>query len=412
VTTLLLLLVCIVASALFAGLETGFVSLNRVRLRVQAGRGDGSARVLLRLLEKPELTLSSFLIGNTLSNVGGGALATAWASQRLGEAGGSLFATVGMTCVFLVFSEVVPKTYFRMHADEVLPRFLWFVRLTGILFAPLVWVAAGVFRILGGGKAGNPFVTREELRQLVREAGGRLGLDQRRMLENIFDFGHTVVREVMIPLPEVVSLPETAAPQALFDTVRGRGYTRVPVYRSRVDRITGVVNVFDMLYEESPTGTLADHLRPLHIVPETQDIPRVMVELQRRREAMALVVNEFGACMGIVTLEDIVEEILGELADEHEDVSLPIQRTSDGYLLDASVDIDDLNEELSLSLEKDQFETVAGLLLKHTGRIPKVGERIRVGRLEFEVLAVHQYGLRRLKLRMLQAQKEGAGDDG
>jgi len=408
----LLLGAAVAGSALFAGLETGVVSLNRVRLRVRAGRGDGASRALLAFLERPERILSGFLIGNTLCNVGGGALAAAWASQRFGEAAGSLGATVVMTSVFLVFSEMIPKTFFRRHADERMPGLVGVLRVSTWVFYPLVAAISAIFRLISGSRGPSPFVTREELRLLVREAGGRLGAGQKRMLEKVFDFGRTSVREVMIPLPEVVSLSVDASTEDLVALVRRCGYTRIPLYRDRVDRIVGLVTVFDVLFDESPGPGVAGYLRSIHIVPETQTIPDILVELQRRREAMALVVNEFGACVGILTLEDIVEEILGELADEHEELSTPLQKVGTAWLLDASMDIDDLNAELDLSLRKDQFETVAGLLLKRLGRIPKVGEHVRVGNLDFEILAVHQYGLRRLKLTRLPAHEEGTGNDG
>jgi CBS domain containing-hemolysin-like protein len=167
-----------------------------------------------------------------------------------------------------------------------------------------------------------------------------------------------------------------------------------------VDAIIGFVNVFDVLYDPDPSPDVARYQRAIHIVPETSRIHRVMVELQRRRESMALVVNEFGTCIGIVTLEDIVEEIMGELADEHEEVHLSIQRVGDGYVVDSSLDIDDLNNELGLSLPKGRYDTVGGLILGRLGRIPKVGERVSTEDAELEVLAVHEYGLKRVKVRV------------
>jgi putative hemolysin len=141
-------------------------------------------------------------------------------------------------------------------------------------------------------------------------------------------------------------------------------------------------------------------MRPIHIVPETTRIHHVLVDLQRRREAMALVVNEFGTCIGVVTLEDIVEEIMGELADEHEEVLPAIRRVRDGYIVEASLDIDDLNQELGLSLAKDRYDTVGGLILGKLGRIPEVGETVRTDGVTLEVLAVHEYGLKRVKIRV------------
>jgi CBS domain containing-hemolysin-like protein len=399
----LLLLLTVVGSALFAGLETGMVSLNRVRLRVRARRGDASAQTMLRFLQRPERFLAAFLVGNTLCNVGGGALASYWIIESLqDETLGSVVATLGMSAIFLVFSEVGPKTYFRIRAERAVPKFLWFIYGASWLFAPVVWVTSGLFRLVTGGSGRSPFVTREELRQLVREAEGRLGVRGRRMLQSVFDFGQTVVREIMIPLPEVISLPENAGSEDLLQVLRQHRYTRIPVYRNRVDAIVGLVNVFDVLYDPEPGRQVSKYRRPIHIVPETSRINRVLVELQRRRESMALVVNEYGACIGIVTVEDIVEEIVGELVEEHEEIPRPIQRVGDGFVIQATLDIDDLNEELRLSLRKDRVDTVGGLVLRRLGRIPQVGERVRLGNVEIEVLTVHAYGLKRLKVRVLE----------
>lgn len=398
-----LVVLTVLGSALFAGLETGLVSLNRVRLRVRARRGDAAAATLLRYLHRPERLLTTFLVGNTLCNIGGGALASFWVVERThSETLGSLAATLVMSMTFLIFSEIGPKTYFRVRSETVVPRLLWFIRIAGWLFAPVAWATAGLFHLVVGSSGKSPFVTREELRQLVREAGGWLEARERRMLQSVFDFGQTVAREVMIPLPEVISLPETASTEDLLQMVRRHRFTRIPLYRNRVDAIVGLVNVFDVLYDRTAKTELAAYRRPIQVVPETSRINRVLVDLQRRRETMALVVNEFGALIGIVTVEDIVEEIMGELADEHEETVRPIQPAGDGFIVESSLDIDDLNEELGLSLRKDRYDTVGGLVLRRLGRIPAVGETIRLDNVVIEVLAVHAYGLKRLKIRVLE----------
>lgn len=400
---ILVLLAAVLGSALFAGLETGVVSLNRVRLRFRARRGDSTAAALLKLLQRPERTLSTFLVGNTLCNVGGGAVASYWAIEVLqDETAGSLAAIVIMSATFLIFSEMGPKAYFRIRAEESVPRLLWFIKVSRWIFAPVVWLASGMFRLLIGGNRRNPFVTREELRQMVREARGRLGDREQRMLQSMFDFSQTVVREVMIPLPDVVSLPESARTDDLLQVVRQRRFTRIPIYRNRVDTIVGLVNVFDVLYDPDRRGEIAKYLRPIQVVPETSRINRVLMDLQRRRETMALVVNEFGACIGIVTLEDFVEEIMGELVDEEQGSQSRLQRVGDGFVVDAGFDIDDLNEELGLSLQKDRYDTVGGLILGKLGRIPKAGERVQSENVAFEVLAVHEYGIKTVKVRVLK----------
>jgi CBS domain containing-hemolysin-like protein len=407
---IVLLIATIVAgTALFEGLETGFVSLmNRVGLRVRARRGDAAAARLLRLTERPERVLATFLVGNTLFNVVGGALVANWMVGMLPgrEALASVIATtLGLGTVLLVLGQMAPKSYFRIRGEAVVPRFLWFIRLISFLFAPVAWAASGLLGLATRGSGRNPFVTREELRQLVKESGGGLTVRERRMLDSLFDFGRTVVREVLIPLPEVVSVPDDATRAEVLELARRQRYTRFPVYRERVDRVVGLVSVFDLLYEPEKGAGVAAYLRPIHVVPDVSRIQRVLVDLQRRRESMALVVNELGACLGIVTMADIVEEIMGELADEHAERPRPLVRSGDGYLVDASMNLDDLGAELGVTFRRERVDTIGGLVLHHLGRIPQAGETLRVEGIELEVVSAHAYGISRLKLRMVSPSR-------
>jgi magnesium and cobalt transporter len=221
------------------------------------------------------------------------------------------------------------------------------------------------------------------------------------MLESVFEFSETVAREVMIPLSDVVAIEEQAPRQALLDLVRERGHTRIPVYRERPDRVAGFVNIFDPLYDQEPKPLVKDYLREIQIFPDSKRIDRLLRDLQARRASMAAVVNEFGMIVGIVTIEDIIEEIMGEILDEHEVMAPKIRQVApDTYLVDARTDVDDLNQELGVSLPKDRFDTVGGLLLRRFGRIPRAGETALIRGIHFRVEEAHEYGVRWVRLRL------------
>jgi putative hemolysin len=400
-----IIVVALLASAFFSGSETGMVSVNRIRLRARARMGQPGARRLNRILEKQEKALNTVLVGNNLTVVGGSVVATAIAQNHFAAAG-PFVATVLMTILLLIFGEIVPKSYFRARADAVMPRASGPLYAVSIVLKPLVELASfitGFLFLLIRKRRRSTFVTREELRLIVRESGreGVLRLWQKRMLEGVFELGSTVVREVMIPLPDVVSISESAGVETLKAQLRLRGHTRFPVYRGRVDEIVGFINVFDVLFSRGkirPGASIRPFVRPIPVIPETKRIDLLLYDLQKERAPMAVIVNEFGACIGIVTVEDIVEEITGEMTDEHEEAEIKIRSLGEGvYLLDAKTDIDDINSELELKLPKERYDTVGGLVLKSLGRIPKVGETVTVADVTFEVLGVHKFGIRTIK---------------
>ena len=400
--------ITVAAVGFFSGSETGLVSVNRIRLRGRVRAGRPGAAQLGRLLERQERSLTAVLIGTNLALVGGSAVAAAMAKERMGSAGPAV-ATAAMTIILLVFGEMVPKAYFRIKADSVMLLAARLLRIWALILRPLVDLASlctGLLFLLMRTEKARHMVTRDDVRLILRESGreGILRARQREMLEGVIELGSTVAREVMIPLPDVVSIPENATVGQVRELLKAKGHTRYPVHRNRVDEITGMLNVFDLLFSPRrlpPGAPVRPFVRTIPIIPETKRIDILLFELQKERAPMAVIVNEFGACIGIVTVEDIVEEIMGEITDEHERAELKIRRMADGsYLIDAKADIDDINDELDLDLPKERYDTIGGLVLKNLGRIPRVGEKVVVDGVVFEVLGVHKFGIRTIRATM------------
>jgi CBS domain containing-hemolysin-like protein len=383
--------------------------VNRLRLRHAVERGSRSARALQRLLDRQEAVLSTALLGTNFFTISGAAVATSILERRMGDVG-ALVATLVMTSAHVVFSEIAPKAIFRQLADQLMPVVAPALRLAVAIASPLVGLITAAYRLFLPGPQ-SLFVSREELLLLVREAqeaGSRFR--ERKMLESVFDFSETVVREVMIPLSDVITIDEEAPREALLDLVRHHGHTRIPVYAERPDRITGFVNVFDVLYDREARPRVGAYRREIPIFPDSKRIDRLLRDLQARRTSMAAVVNEFGMVVGIVTLEDMIEEIMGELADEHEASAPKIRPVARGtYLVDARTDVDDLNQELGLSLPKERYDTLGGFLLKRFGRVPGPGETLRFRGMHFRVEEADAYAVRWVRLALADQEPDARG---
>ena len=414
---LIMLLLCIIGSAFGSGSETALVSASRTRLQHMAAEGIRRARLAIEVLNKREGTLTATLIVTNIFNIAGGAIATVTFRRWLGWLA-PIVATIVMTSVLLVISEIVPKAYFRQHADGMLVK-------SGAVWTILSWILAPitypvqaltnfVFRLFRS-QPKSLYTTREEIKLVIEESveRGGLGRQEKEMLESALDYATTIVREVMVPITEVALLLETANTRELIAHARERGHTRIPVYRERVDQIVGLVNVFDVLYDKDRKTFIRPYMRPARLVPDTKAIDALFLEMQRARESLSVVVNEFGACIGIVTLEDIIEEIFGELADEHEDLTPEIQKKGPGrFFVSARTDIDDLNDETGLSISKVGFETVGGYVLHRLGRIPRKGETFSDGDLTVHIIEADRYGVKMMELIQKEPTSNSGAEEG
>lgn len=400
----ILLAVCVLGSAFSSGSEVALVSASRRRLQQLAAEGVHNARRALALIAEKDRPFAVILIATNLFNISCGVIGTAMCQQWMGPAG-AVVATVVVTSLLLVFGEIVPKALFLYHADQLLPKSSMFWRVFLFLCTPLIWpinvVTTIVCRLLGNGRKPAYSTTRDEIKLILEESAesGGLPQDQQVMLESALNYATTIAREVMVPISEVALLPETASTKELMDLVRDEGHTRTPVYRERIDQIIGFVNIFDLFYDTPQKTYIRPYIRSARLVPETKQIDKLFVEMQLKRESIAVVVNEFGACFGIITLEDIMEEIFGELADEHEDPRPEIQDKGAGlYHVDGTADIDDLRSVTGIEIEKAGFETVAGYALYRFGKIPSKGESFTDGSLTVRVLEADRYSVKTLEM--------------
>jgi CBS domain containing-hemolysin-like protein len=384
---------CVLATMFFSAAEMAFIAANRLKLRHLAEEGDRTAALYLEAFQKPERTLATAKIGVPVMHVVAASAATFALLPVLGGMA-ALAVTLALTPLMLVFGEIIPKAVTREYAT---PLILWLYRpLTwaSVVLAPFVAfsnvVVAGLLRLFGAAQPDTRhFVSREELKALLSMEPGEADVttQEAEMIDKIFDLGDTTVREIMVPLVEVAMLPVTATPRDAVALIQQRGFSRVPVYGQRETNIVGVVAAMDLLRRSPTARTLDELMRQPYYVPETKRIDDLLRELQRGRIHLAVVVDEYGGSTGIVTLEDILEEIVGEIHDEHDRAAAPIERLPDGsYWVAARINIDELNEALDWDVPKRDYETVAGLVLATLGRIPRRGEQFQVSGYAITVL--------------------------
>jgi CBS domain containing-hemolysin-like protein len=409
----------VVASAFCSGTETALTALGDARARQLRDGGSRRARMLTLWIEHPERVLSTLLIGNTLVNVGAGALAAAIADGLAREMGWPTGTTVAVTTaiatvVILFVGEIVPKTLAKRHPIRVALATIPIVRLVAGVLWPLTSAVQRatntVVRLLGGDAARAPSVTGEEIEYLI-EMGTRQGvLDEvkEELLNSVLEFADRIAKEIMVPRTRMVAVDREAPPDELFRIVTENPFSRMPVYEGSVDNVVGILLVREIIGEvrrgAGQPFALDRYLKKPFFVPEQMKISRLLKEMQRRRTHLAIVVDEFGGTSGLVTLEDCLEEIVGEIQDEADVESAPVKVLAEGvWLADGAVPLHDLEAFLNEGRggegegaprlpeirfpEEGDYETLGGFVTATAGRVPPVGALVAWDGLTFTVRA-------------------------
>ncbi len=384
------LVVLVGAAAFFAASEAAVVSLNRITTRTLAEKNVKGARRLQRLVENRNRTLTSVLIGSTFVLLAADSLATALFIQ-LGVPHAAVWSTVVMTVVILLFGEILPKTIAVGSGQRTALRLAPFLHLVTRVVSPLtagfLWITDGLVRTFGGQPHVGPYVTEDDIKTLVNVGVEQnvLEEDERELIHSIIEFGDTIAREVMTPRTDMVTVSVTSSPRRALDLVIADGYSKLPVYDETVDNVIGVVHDRELLIALS-NGTIATSalralMRPVVHVPENKRISELLREMQRGKYSLAIVLDEYGGTAGLVTMEDLLEEIVGEIRDEHDEgEEEPIVRIGEHEsVVEAGTNIEDVNAALDIALPHEEFETIGGFTVGLFGRLPREGEEIDAG---------------------------------
>ena len=412
---IIVVLLLVLGSALFVAAEYALITGRRVRLEERAERGGRGARTALRLMDQPVRFISSTQLGITIFAILIGAIGEPLIADLMEPplSGGVSFllAFALLTYLSVVLGELVPKAV-ALQKAEALAVFLSVpLDLLSRLGHPVVWLlqvsANVVLRVLRvkPAPAGMVAYTREDIRYSVAAAEdvGELHEAEEEMLYKVFDFAAKEVATVMVPRPEVVAISIDMPPEEALATVIDSPYTRYPVYRESLDEIVGVLHVRDLFAAMHDLGIAAVRLesiiRPAYAVPETKDLAALLADFRREKQHMAIVVDEYGAMDGIVTLEDVLEEIVGEIEDEFDLPDTSIERIDDTHArVGGTLSIDDFNEEFGTELDQEDFHTMAGLVFGALGRAPEVGDSVVVDGLRLTVLEIEGNRILRLEV--------------
>jgi CBS domain containing-hemolysin-like protein len=406
----LIFLPLLLTEGFFALAEIALVSANPRRLQRWAQEGRRGADLALKLLRRPERLVATCLLGANLAEICNTVLVTALLLAWLGPKG-ELVAAVALPPLILLLAEITPKSIARQHPNRLAQRVglpLW---AASWLLAPLTVVFAGasrlVLRLLGAKRrTGLPFITREDLRLVVATSGPEVDLErgERRIIHRILRFSQRRAREVMVPLVKVAAIPDTLTIAQALEEFRTSPFSRLPVYHRRIDNLVGVLHGFDLLGESPSERPIRPLIRPVPYVPEIKKIDGLLTEMQRRGIHLAVVVDEYGGAVGIVTLEDLLEEIVGEIADEFDQEASPLTRVAENrYLIDARMEISALNETLNLNLPLGDYETLAGFLIAQSGDLPRAGQVVEWGGLRFIVRRAEPRAVREVELVLPQS---------
>lgn len=390
------LVVLLLLSAFFSGSETALMRVNRYRLRHQARDGSRGAQFAEKLLQRPDRLIGLILLGNNLVNMTAAALVTLIAIRIGGEPAVAI-GTLLLTIVVLIFSEAAPKTLAALHPERVaVPSAIIYYPLLFVAY-PVVWLvsimANGVLWLLGvrGDQVGNNALSSEELRTIVFEAGSLISRKYRSMLINILDLEKVTVDDVMVPHNEIAGIDMDEDLDQIFDVIRNSEHTRLPMYRDTIDNVIGVLHLRRVANLSTDDNLDKDRLEKLadepYFVPESTPLNTQLVQFQRSRQRFALVVDEYGDIQGIVTLEDILEEIVGEFttvpASDEEGV---VREAGDRYLVAGTTNIREMNKMLNWDLPTDGPKTLNGLIIEYLERIPTPGTCLKIDGYPMEIV--------------------------
>lgn len=388
----LILLLCL--SAFFSSSETALLSISQMRIRTLVDEGNKRAMTLERVVSNKSKMLSAILIGNNVVNLSASSLITSLVINHFGNAYVGI-ATGIITLLILIFGEISPKTMATLQAEKVALKVAGIISVLMKILTPVIFIinllAGGVLRLMGvDPNAKTDTITESELRTIVdvSHEEGVIESEERRMINNVVDFGDTQAKDVMVPRIDMVFVEENTTYDELMEIYRENMFTRIPVYRDTTDNVIGIINMKDLLfYEKSTDFRLKNYLREAYFTYEFKKTSELFMEMRQNSVSLAIVLDEYGATAGLITLEDLLEELVGEIRDEYDaDELKSFQKLSDReYRVEGSMKLDDINDALELSLSSEDYDSVGGLIIGALDHVPVAGEGVTVDNIRFVV---------------------------
>lgn len=412
---LLIIVLSLLAVAVLSSAEASMIAVNKVRLRNLVEKGDSRARSAQKILERHDRFFSAVILSGNLFTILATSVGTAMAVNMLGEDYGIVTATVLLTFLTVVFGELAPKTFSVTHSEKVTLAIARPLEVYIRLISPLMWIFNAssnlllkVFRVKERPFA--PSITEEEIKTILKigKEEGAIEEDERKMLHRVFEFGDKMASEVMVPRTEIIAIPEKATAKDALILVSEEGYSRYPVIKDSIDNITGILYVKDILIKMSEAEIngmpITDLMREAYYIPENKMVSELLDEMQKKKFHIAIVVDEYGGTAGLITLEDIIEEIVGGLQDEFEaleavkDIEIIDERT---FIVSGQTGLDEVNELVGVELQSEKFHTIGGFTFGLFGRLPVVGEQVRFHNLRFLILDMEDKKIAKIRITRL-----------
>jgi putative hemolysin len=381
---LVLLIILVLCSGFFSASETALTSLSKIRLRNMVDEKVKNADKISKLTEDPNKLLSAILIGNNIVNIAASSLATMLAIKYLHGSSAVGWATAVMTVIVLIFGEITPKTLAAQNSEKVSLMVCRVISIIVFVFTPIVLVlnviTKGLIQLLGGKvDSGMPLITEAELKTMVNVSheAGVLEVDERRMINNVFDFGDFKAKDIMTPRTDMVAIEDTTTYDEIVTIFKEERFSRLPVFHEGIDDIIGILYVKDIIFIDEKNFKLTDYIREPFFTYESKPISELFSEMRSNRIPVAIILDEYGGTSGLITIEDMVEEIVGDISDEYDEQEVDIEVVKeDEYIVDGGTRLDDLNEMIGSKLESEDFDTIGGYVIGVLGCLPEGGEQV------------------------------------
>ncbi|WP_231701762.1 hemolysin family protein [Crassaminicella thermophila] len=413
VIKLILLITLLILSGLFSSAETALTSMNIIKIKQLKNKGTKDAEVLERLMNSTPKILSTILIGNNIVNIAATAIATELTFKYISGKNATTFVTVVMTILILVFGEITPKTYSSYFPERVALKLGRPLEILSFVLYPILKVLTVItnfiVKLFGVDMTKNKvLVSEEEIMTLVDvgEEAGIIERDEREMINSIFEIGDIEVTEVMVPRIDMIYIEEETTLEEALNVVIDYGYSRIPVIKDTVDNVIGILYAKDLLvYSKNKNELKFDILkliREAYYVPESKKVSDLLKEMQKEKVHIAIVLDEYGGTLGLVTIEDILEEIVGDILDEYDnEIDLIEQSGENSLIVNAKASIEEINEVLAVNLPEEKYDSIGGFVFNLLGRIPVKGDEILLDDLKIKVLNVQNRRIKQLEIQKI-----------
>ena len=410
------LIILLILSSLFSCSETAFLSVSKIKIRTLAEEGNKKAKLVESLLDDQDRLLSAILVGNNLVNIGASSLTTATIMAIFGDGAQTVAIATGVvTLCILIFGEITPKSLATQNADKLVFALAPFIRFVCVITKPVVFVlniiTGFIIKLLGGNQEHGPSLTEEELKTIVTvgHEEGVLEKEEKEMIHNVFEFGETEIKEIMTPRIHVESLPDDCTYDELMNVYHDAQYSRYPIHDESFDEIIGVLNMKDLLFIDIDKEhfDVKKYMRETFVVYEFNQVNDVFASMRKEHATLAIVLDEYGVMSGIVTFEDV-----GEIDDEYDDTSDDIVNINDHeYLVDGSLNLNEVNDEIDTHFESEDFESIGGLVLGEFSGVPKIKDKIEFPGVTIIIEKMHKNRIELLRLIIHEMKEEEEGEE-